>query len=269
MPSGMSVSPAQNRVQNLPGRGSADSRSKLSQGLEDAVRPANPVPNIPIPAYQIPRLSDLSGSPTPDPNKQPPTDPQQQQKPPQQQQQQQSPGGGNNNSGGDFSGETSAEDGQWGPRAPAQSCKPTADCQGNGVTVDLKTQCMCIDKGAKCFQVGIGSAGPPMTTSGTGRLADCNGRVYQSKMNPTTGYDNDCMTTGIPENHSTGKWLHKPANCMDARTYRTRGCIAVPCDMWPQVKAQKGQEIVVCNGKPGSTSVRGPAAAQQPRQGPQ
>lgn len=127
-------------------------------------------------------------------------------------------------------------------------------CAGQSpVKIDVARQCMCV--GNKCFKVGIGHDGSMMTKSGTGKLGPTPpGEKYQTFSTDSTGYDKDAIAMGIPGNDSVGKWIHKPANCVNAETYSTKGCIAVPCDLWPLLKqAMREQaELTVCNGNSGS-----------------
>ena len=128
----------------------------------------------------------------------------------------------------------------------SQEC--TANCNGGDVTVDLAAECMCLGQG-KCFKVAIGKDGPTMTTSGNGTIGDANGAKYQTTQGPgTTGYDRDALAMGIPGNDAVGKWIHKTSGCGPGGGRQTLGCIAVPCDKWPDVKAMKGKSISVCGG---------------------
>lgn len=137
-------------------------------------------------------------------------------------------------------------------------------CAGNSpVQVDVAGQCMCV--GNKCFKVGIGHDGSMMTTSGVGKLKPTPpGEKYATHPSDSTGYDNDAVAMGINANDVVGKWLHKPANCVNAETYRTKGCIAVPCDVWPMVKKamREESELTVCNGR-GKGPMRPPNSGRE------
>lgn len=133
-------------------------------------------------------------------------------------------------------------------------CSMSANCGFNvAVSVDLNSKCMCV-KG-NCFLIGIGKNGPSMTTGGAGQLKEAKGAKYQTKPGPgTTGYDNDAISTGIPGNDNVGKWIHKTRGCSAGGTNSTKGCIAVPCDKWPEVKQQMGQSLMICGGSSGPGS---------------
>lgn len=121
-------------------------------------------------------------------------------------------------------------------------------CSGDGeVQVDLAAKCMCIGKDS-CFEVNIGKDGPKMTTQGHGKIGDARGDTYSTKSTSSTGYDRDALDTGIPENTEVGKWIHKTSACGPGGQNATAGCIAVPCEHWPEVKAQKGKTLDVCGG---------------------
>lgn len=131
--------------------------------------------------------------------------------------------------------------------ADSDSC--STSCSGSkDVNIDVGGQCMCI--GQKCFKVGIGAQGAGMTSNGFGVLGEAKGELYQSKASDSTSYDNDAVAMGIFANDKTGKWIHKPANCVNAESYRTAGCIAVPCENWPLIKqAMKDKKtLAVCRG---------------------
>lgn len=123
-------------------------------------------------------------------------------------------------------------------------------CAGNApVKIDVAGQCMCV--GDKCFKVGIGHDGSMMTASGNGKLTKTPpGEKYKTYENNDSPAD-DAIAMGIPSNDAVGKWIHKPANCANAETYRTKGCIAVPCDVWTLVKDayREGSDLTVCNGR--------------------
>lgn len=136
----------------------------------------------------------------------------------------------------------------WGARA--QSC--TANCEGGDMVVDLEAACMCLN-GNNCFHIAIGKDGPTMTTSGNGTIGDANGAKYKTTSGPgTTSYDRDALAMGIPGNDKVGKWIHKTSGCGPVsgkeNARQTLGCIAVPCDKWPEVKQMKGKKISVCHG---------------------
>lgn len=126
-------------------------------------------------------------------------------------------------------------------------------CSGNApVKIDVAGQCMCVED--RCFKVGIGWDGASMTDSGNGKLHPTPpGEKYQTFPTDSTAYDKDAIAMGIPGNDATGKWIHKPANCVNAETYHTKGCIAVPCDIWPILKnaMRKEADLTVCNGYSG------------------
>lgn len=141
-----------------------------------------------------------------------------------------------------------------GAASPKGSC--SAKCPGTtGVSVDLAEQCMCLSGGEGCFEIGIGAQGPSQTSSGTGKMHEAQGEKYQTKMgvDTSTRYDKDAIATGIPGNDSVGKWIHKPRNCAPAKSYGTKGCIAVDCENWPLIKKefQMGSSITICNGGSG------------------
>jgi hypothetical protein len=146
----------------------------------------------------------------------------------------------------------------WAQAAPAAGGSGSCSAQCNnakpaGITVNLATKCMCVD-GKNCFLINIGTGGPNMTTSGNGKLGDANGAKYQTKPGASTSYDNDALAMGIGPNDSAGKWIHKTRNCSPGGSAATLGCIAVPCDKWPEVKKQKGKDLTVCgSGATGGT----------------
>lgn len=137
----------------------------------------------------------------------------------------------------------------FGAVAMAQDeCK--VSCAGSySVKVDLDSKCMCI-AGGKCFLINIGADGPRMTTQGPGKLCEAPGTLYQTKTETSTAFDNDAIGMGIPENMSTGKWIHKTADCERGGQNATAGCIAVPCENWPAIKEQLklGGTLSVCGG---------------------
>jgi hypothetical protein len=121
---------------------------------------------------------------------------------------------------------------------------------------------MCVD-GKNCFLISIGTGGPNMTASGSGKLGDANGAKYQTKPDKQAEpdkntkkveWDNDALAMGIGPNDAVGKWIHKTRNCAPGGVNVTEGCIAVPCDKWPEVKKQKGKDLTVCgSGATGGT----------------
>ena len=122
----------------------------------------------------------------------------------------------------------------------------------NKVSINVSKQCMCLGK--KCFKVGIGKDGYTMTTNGFGKLKKTPpGIKYKTYATSKVEYDNDAIAMGIPQNDAVGKWIHKPKNCVRADTYRTHGCIAVPCEMWIELKAAMNEsaELTVCGGRTG------------------
>lgn len=116
------------------------------------------------------------------------------------------------------------------------------------VRVDLEKKCMCV--GRHCFKVGIGRSGPGQTRTGIGTLSNANGAKYQTLRSTSNRYDKDAVAMGILSNDRVGKWLHKPRNCVRAETYRTKGCIAVPCNEWHHIKnaLNEKRKISVCRG---------------------
>jgi hypothetical protein len=109
---------------------------------------------------------------------------------------------------------------------------------------------MCLSTG-ECFKIDIGKNGPNMTNGGQGKTHPAEGAKYQTTSGPgTTGYDKDAIATGIQGNDAVGKWIHKTRGCTQGGNMATKGCIGVPCDVWPLVKKEMGQNIVIC----GSTS---------------
>lgn len=136
------------------------------------------------------------------------------------------------------------------PFAKANTC--TASCPGEGdVEVNLQDKCMCL--GDECFEISIGRNGPEMTASGTGVLAEAEGAKYSTKPGPgSTGYDKDAIRMGIPSNDGVGKWIHKTQGCSPGGGENTKGCIAVPCDRWPEVKAKMGGVLKVCGSSQNS-----------------
>lgn len=124
----------------------------------------------------------------------------------------------------------------------------STSCAGDGdVQVDLGSKCMCIGKN-NCFEVSIGQLGPKMTTQGHGKIGDAKGVIYNTTSGTSSSYDHDALDTGIPENTDVGKWIHKTSNCAPGGTNSTLGCIAVPCEHWAEIKAQKGKSLDVCGG---------------------
>lgn len=107
---------------------------------------------------------------------------------------------------------------------------------------------MCLPS-KQCFMVNIGRGGPQMTNGGPGNLGDAKGGKYQTHDGPgTTGYDNDALSTGIAANDAVGIWIHKARGCNANGGEVTKGCIAVPCARWPEIKSYKGSSISICGG---------------------
>lgn len=146
-------------------------------------------------------------------------------------------------------------------------CSMSANCGFNvAVSVDLNSKCMCV-KG-NCFLINIGKNGPSMTTGGSGQLKEAKGAKYQTKPGPgSTSYDNDAISTGIPGNDNVGKWIHKTQGCSPGGSNATKGCIAVPCDKWPEVKQQMGQPLMICGGSSGPGSSGGGGGGSKGRGG--
>ena len=136
---------------------------------------------------------------------------------------------------------------------------------GSPVQIDLTAQCMCV--GTSCFEVSIGRYGPNQTRNGTGRIGSAPGKLYRTRSQTSTSWDNDAVSMGIPQNDggktarginlpvtSGGKWIHKVGQTPDgkcitpAASYVTAGCVGVPCDKWPKVKGAMGQSLTVCGG---------------------
>lgn len=135
----------------------------------------------------------------------------------------------------------------------ALACSNT--CGGDSpVKIDLKSQCMCV--GTQCFSVGIARDlsgnnhfDPMRSWNGTGVLGVARGTKFQTKTGGgTTSYDNDALSSGTPNDTDGGKWIHKTGNCAGP-SYRTKGCVAVPCEHWPLVKSQMGKAVTYCGGK--------------------
>lgn len=140
------------------------------------------------------------------------------------------------------------------------SCRST--CPGAAkFFVNLQDRCMCLSSG-ECFKIDIGKSGPSMTTSGIGKTHPAHGAKYQTIEAPPEGtvmYDKDAIATGIPGNDSVGKWIHKTQGCAQGGNTATKGCIAVPCDVWPLVKKEMGQPITICGS---SSHYNGPSEAK-------
>lgn len=90
-----------------------------------------------------------------------------------------------------------------------------------------------------------------------------NGERYQTlRGKGSTKYDRDAINMGIPENSDYGKWIHKIQNCGPGGGTSTIGCVGIPCDKWPEVKAlaAQGKKVQICNGVSYRTSnqCRGP-----------
>lgn len=133
---------------------------------------------------------------------------------------------------------------------------PGCTSSGSRVVADMTAQCMCVDN--ECFKISIGSRGPKVTRNGTSRLGVADGGIYDTNniVPPTTYYDNDAISMGIPRNDppgmrpitTGGKWIHKTRNCRDTNDYPTWGCIGVECNDWPKVKNCMGCTFTVCGG---------------------
>lgn len=107
---------------------------------------------------------------------------------------------------------------------------------------------MCVSSG-ECFKIDIGKSGPNMTTSGVGKTHPAHGAKYQTIEVPKEGtvmYDKDAIATGIAGNDGVGKWIHKTRGCAQGGNTATKGCIGVPCDVWPLVKKEMGQNVTIC-----------------------
>jgi|GEM_PF-4092102 len=134
------------------------------------------------------------------------------------------------------------------------------------VSVNLEKKCMCINMSGskKCFKIDIGTGGPDMTTSGPGKMHDAEGAKYQTRADVgTTNYDNDAIAMGIGANDSVGKWIHKTQGCSDGGKQATKGCIAVPCKHWTDLKkvfleskSDSGPNLAVCGSNEGDPSVK-------------
>lgn len=131
-----------------------------------------------------------------------------------------------------------------------------ASCPGGGnVVVDLKARCMKLSSG-KTIPIDIGKDGPNMTVGGQGKLHKADGAKYQTKPYATRGYDNDAIATGIQGNDAVGKWIHKTRGCQASGRQVTKGCIAISCKDWPEVKkeltgsgpgnGEAGNTITIC-----------------------
>ena len=144
---------------------------------------------------------------------------------------------------------------------PCRIRNPECLNSGSRVVADLEAQCMCVDD--NCFEISIGKYGPKMTRNGTGIIGSAPGSRYTTRPGPgTTSWDNDALRMGIPQNDSGagvsnitagGKWIHKTGRdangrCVEPTQYTTLGCIGVPCDQWPNMKAARGSTFTVCGG---------------------
>jgi len=119
---------------------------------------------------------------------------------------------------------------------------------------------MCID-GGDCFLIDTGRGGPEQTQSGSANTHDAHGGSYQTYPGPgSTSYDHDAIATGLPANDTVGKWIHKTERCAPGGRNATLGCIAVPCNKWPEVKQQKGKRVFIC-GSQGVPSGGGDSAS--------
>lgn len=142
---------------------------------------------------------------------------------------------------------------------PGGSCQVTCNSSKGEVQVDIKTRCMCIS-GSDCFKIDIGRAGT-FTTNGLGKMGPATGTSYRTK--PGSGnsknWDNDAVSMGIQSNTAYGKWIHKSRSCGGGGA-STIGCIGIPCERWPEVKAValSGKSLQVCNGVNHPTSIEFP-----------
>ena len=110
--------------------------------------------------------------------------------------------------------------------------------------------CLKTGSGSNCFKISIGTNGPRQTDGGIGKITgDVRGARYQTKSSASASYDNDALKMGIPGNDKLGKWIHKTRNCSSGGTNSTLGCVAVPCDKWPEFKQfAVGKSLKVCGG---------------------
>jgi hypothetical protein len=126
----------------------------------------------------------------------------------------------------------------------------------SAVTVDVEAQRMCIlvkpyQNKYKCFPIARGPS-PKCTWNGTDTIGTHMGAKYETLQPTKSGtqyYDRDGMTMTARNKGDGGKILHKITDCEDDIQLRTRGCIAIPCDKWPLVKAQFNKRITVCGGR--------------------
>ena len=145
----------------------------------------------------------------------------------------------------------------WAQASWADPC--TTSCPGSraAMKVNMADRCMCV--GSKCFKIDIGGKGNFSTTNGTGKTAlDVKGAKYRTLDGPgTKKYDEDAIRMGISANDKHSKWIHKAKDCgvkagekgIGGRT-RTAGCVGVPCEYWPLVKAEAGKYVTICGANP-------------------
>ena len=166
-------------------------------------------------------------------------------------------------------------------------------CGNTSIKVDVANNCMCV--GDSCFRVATGyktgdiglrraggsavsrrdvinaqthNTGPNGERLGvvggvTNRRAKNNcgssrgpGCRYET-LNPTPrNFNYDAMTMSAKNTASGGKWIHQIPGCGDY-TFRTQGCIGVPCDKWSLVKSQMGKPMSICGG--GAEGYTGPS----------
>lgn len=149
----------------------------------------------------------------------------------------------------------------------ATSCNVSCGTfNSSAIVVDVKNRCLCI-KGQECFKIDTGRPGRDgaQTTNGTGTMSlTVAGDRYRTLKGPgTTKSDRDAIDMNIPANSVPGKWIHKIQSCGPGGGTSTIGCVGVPCDKWPTVKAiaaKGGSRIHICNGVdyPTSNKCTGP-----------
>jgi hypothetical protein len=166
-------------------------------------------------------------------------------------------------------------------------------CGNTTLKVDVANNCMCV--GDSCFKVASGyktgdiglrrgsgsavtrrdvvNAQTHNTAPGGERLGVVGGVVNRRARNrcgnnrgpgcryetlsPTPrGFNYDAMTMSARNTNSGGKWIHQIPGCGDY-TFRTQGCIGVPCDKWSLVKTQMGKPMSICGG--GAAGYTGPS----------
>lgn len=139
------------------------------------------------------------------------------------------------------------------PKNPSDICIRPPACGGNSyVRADIDARCMCV--GPTCFRIGVGK-NPNWNPTGTAIIKGIYRRdgvgKFQTNAITTTRKDDDAVAVDLPGVFKYGKWFHKTYDCTS--NYVTRGCIGVPCDMWPLVKASIGKKATVCRGGKGET----------------